>query len=75
MWATNPQGFWLGPAVFGAALIVIGVIIYRNPALLAYAVAAIFIMAGAVMIGVAWKMRTQVTIHRMDHPGDGRDEP
>ena len=74
MWATNTQGFWLGPALFGAALIVIGLLIYRNPDLLAYVVAAVFILAGAVMIGVAWKMRTQVTIHRMDHTGDGPDE-
>ncbi|MBU0640722.1 MAG: hypothetical protein KKB50_17805 [Planctomycetes bacterium] len=73
----NAQGFWLTPAIFGAALIAAGVLIYLNPNLLAYFVAGLFVLGGVAMLGVAWQMRGRVTYRRFDehrNAPDGSDE-
>lgn len=63
---SDPGGYWLTPAVFGAVLILIGILIYIEPKLLAYFIAAIFILAGTALIGLAWKMRARITYRPFD---------
>lgn len=63
---TSSGGFWLAPALLGAMLIGAGVLIYVFPQILAYAVAAMFIMAGLSMLGFALGMRRRVVIRRVD---------
>jgi len=60
------RGFWLTPAIFGVLFILMGVLIYKNPDLLAYFVAGIFVLIGAVLIGVAWQTRSRITYRRLD---------
>ena len=60
---------WLTPAVVGVLLILIGVLIYREPKLLAYFVAAMFVLAGTALVAVAWKMRRRITYRRIDEAG------
>ena len=60
------QGFWLTPAIFGVALILLGVLIYVVPELLAYIVAGFFIVVGTTLVGVAWQTRTRVSYRRID---------
>lgn len=66
-------GFGLAPAVFGALLIAFGVLIIIRPELLAYLVAAIFILAGASMLAFAWSVRSRVTYRRFDESSDRMD--
>ncbi|MFH1748004.1 MAG: hypothetical protein ABIG44_13295 [Planctomycetota bacterium] len=72
------QGFWLTPAVLGTLLIVIGILIYVEPRLLAYFVGGIFMLAGVVLLSIAWRMRRRVTYRRIDEARphkDDRDNP
>ena len=74
-WYTTPPGFWQGPALLGVALILAGIVIWVYPRLLAAFVALMFIMIGATMLGLAWKMRGRVSYHRMDQRDDRFDQP
>jgi hypothetical protein len=62
----DSPGFWLAPALLGVALILMGFLIVRFPELLAYAVAGIFVFLGIWLLGLAWQLRTRVTIRRLD---------
>jgi uncharacterized membrane protein HdeD (DUF308 family) len=77
VWPTNgPQGYWLTPAAVGVLLILVGILIYANPKLLAYFVGGVFVVAGGALITIAWKMRGRVTYRRIDEIGaaDDRDQ-
>ena len=77
VWPTNgPQGYWLTPAAVGVLLILVGVLIYANPKLLAYFVGGGFVVAGGALLTIAWKMRGRVTYRRIDEvgPANDRDE-
>jgi len=63
-------GFWMGPATLGVLLILIGVLLFVWPQLLAFVVAGVFISAGAGLLATAWGMRHRITYRRID-----RDEP
>ena len=74
-WPPSPTGgFWITPAVFGVLLILMGILIYANPELLAYFVASVSIIAGVVLVSVAWKMRERVTYHKIDGAWRGDDD-
>ena len=69
-WQTgNVRGFWFGPALAGAMLVLFGVLIIAQPALLAYLVAGLFIFAGVSMIGWSLHLRGRTTYRRMDERG------
>lgn len=66
--------FWVGPALLGALLIAVGVLIILMPQLLAYAVAAMFIAVGAGLVGASLHWRGSVTYRRLDaHLPDDAD--
>ena len=73
-WSGGNHGFWLGPALLGVLLILIGGLLYVMPQLLAYVVAGIFILTGCGLLGTAWRMRRRVTYQRMDPTWQVRDE-
>jgi uncharacterized membrane protein HdeD (DUF308 family) len=73
VWPPAAGGYWLTPAVLGALLILIGVMIYAQPRLLAYFVAGVFIVAGVTLLSVAWKMRQKVTYRRIDENWADKD--
>lgn len=54
------------PAICGAVLVLIGLLIYMYPRLLELAVAGLFVGAGVSMMGVAWKMRPRVRYRRLN---------
>lgn len=58
-------GFWLPPALMGAALILFGVLIWVKPALLNYLVALTFILGGAALIAMALLLRGRVTYRKI----------
>jgi uncharacterized membrane protein YraQ (UPF0718 family) len=58
--------FWMGPAALGVVLILIGILLFVWPAILAYVVAAAFLSAGIGMVASAWRLRERVTYRRMD---------
>lgn len=58
--------FWIGPALLGALLIGVGVLIILLPQLLAYAVAALFIVVGVGLVGASVSWRGSVTYRRLD---------
>ncbi len=60
------QGFWLTPAIFGVALILLGILIYYKPNLLAYVVAVVFVAVGMTLLGLAWQTRARVSYRRID---------
>ena len=70
MRGTTPMGiggvFWLGPALLGVLLIVVGILIIIVPDLLRYAVAGLLMFAGMTLLGMGWRMRRQVTYRRVD---------
>ncbi|MCK4341901.1 MAG: DUF308 domain-containing protein [Phycisphaerae bacterium] len=73
-WSSDsPSGFWLGPALLGVLLIVIGVLLYVWPQLLAYVVAGIFILTGGGLLATAWRMRRRVTYQRFDNRWEAHD--
>lgn len=57
---------WLGPALLGIVLILIGFAIFIAPQLLAYFVASVFIFAGISMLGFAFAARRRVSFRRLD---------
>ncbi len=74
----TPDGsgpFWLGPAFLGLVLILISVLLWFMPDLLAYVVASLFFLAGCGLLGVAWRMRRRVTYQRIDRPGEAHEAP
>jgi len=75
MWLPpDAKGYWIVPAVVGLMLILIGVLIYVEPRLLAYFVAALFMLAGTVLLSIAWKMRARIRYRRIDQAWDREDE-
>jgi hypothetical protein len=60
----NP--LWFTPVLIGSLLVLIGILIFSKPELLAYFVAGIFIVAGIALIGFGWNMRGRVTYRRID---------
>ena len=62
----NPGGYWLTPAVGGLLLILVGVLIFIDPDLVAYFIGSMFMLGGVLLLGGAWKMRKQVTYRRID---------
>lgn len=65
-------GLWMGPALLGGVLILLGILIFVLPQLLAYAVALALILAGLGMIAMGYATRMQVTYRRVD--GFDREE-
>lgn len=63
---SGAAGVWIPPAMLGVMLISLGVLIIVMPQLLAYFVAAAFIMAGLGMVGIATQMRMRVSYRRID---------
>ena len=59
-------GMRLAPAVMGAALIGIGTLIFIMPQLVSYLIAATFVMVGCSLLGVAWRMKPNVTFRRFN---------
>ncbi len=59
----------------GAVLVLIGVLIFSRPELLAYFVAAMFVIGGFALIAVGWGMRKRVTYHRIQRMWDDQQEP
>jgi uncharacterized membrane protein HdeD (DUF308 family) len=60
----NP--FWITPVAAGSLLVIIGILIFSKPELLAYFVAGVFMAAGIALIGFGVRMRGRVTYHRID---------
>lgn len=67
-------GLWVGPALLGVLLILIGILLYAMPALLAYVVAGVFVLVGCGLLGTAWRMRRQVTYHGVDRQWHVEDD-
>lgn len=55
---------WIAPALLGLCLILIGLLLFVWPELLAFVVAAVFVSAGVGVLGFAWRVRRQVTWQR-----------
>lgn len=65
-WSNGVGGFWLGSVLLGVVLMLIGLLLLVWPQLLAYVVAAVFLMAGVSLLGAGWRMRARVTYRRLD---------
>ncbi|MFO0838994.1 MAG: hypothetical protein U1D55_10755 [Phycisphaerae bacterium] len=65
--------FWLPPFVFGVLLVLLGVLIINNPALLSYIIAAAFILGGVLAMSLAWTMRKNVSYRRVDFVSHDQD--
>ena len=74
-WRDNGVRFWPAPALLGVVFILIGVLLYHNPALLSYFVAGICVLVGIGLLISAWHVRRQVTYQKLDRPWDGNDPP
>ncbi len=73
-WSTpGVGGFGFGGVLFGVVLILIGLLLFAMPELLAYVVASVFVIGGVGVIATAWGLGRRVTYRRMDEPG-GEDE-
>ena len=59
----NP--LWITPVLIGSLLVLIGILIFSKPELLAYLVAGVFIVAGVALIGFGWNMRGRITYRRI----------
>jgi|YNPNPStandDraft_1061719.scaffolds.fasta_scaffold505471_1 multisubunit Na+/H+ antiporter MnhC subunit len=66
-WSTPGRGLWMAPATAGIALVLLGVLLFEKPELLAYFVAGTFIVAGVSLIVFAMGLRRKVTYRRIDH--------
>ncbi len=71
----GPGGFWFGPALLGVLLILLGILLYIVPQLLAYVVAGIFIISGSGLLATAWRMRQQITYRRIERDDDSPNFP
>ena len=71
------QHFWLTPVGLGVLLVLLGLLIFKKPELLAYFIAGLFVLIGLALVGVGWNMRRRVTYRRMDQNwnADERDGP
>lgn len=67
------SGFWMAPAALGVVLILVGILLFVWPELLAFVVAAVFVSSGIGLLGSAWRLRERVTYRRMDG-ADARDD-
>ncbi len=65
------QGFWLLPVAGGVLLILIGLLIFVWPQLLALVVASLFVVAGISLISSAGRWRSSVVYRRMDESWRG----
>ncbi len=66
----NLRQFWLAPALLGVVLIALGILLLAKPELVAYIMAylgaAILIIAGVSLITTAWRLRSNISYHRVD---------
>lgn len=74
-WTGDMRSFSVGSVVLGVMLILIGVLLFVMPELLAYVIASIFVLAGAGLIASAWRVRQNVTFRRVDQSGDPFQRP
>lgn len=58
--------FWLLPVVGGSLLILVGLLLFVWPELLAFVVASLFIVAGISLIGSAGRWRPTVVYRHVD---------
>ena len=65
-------GLWFAPVFFGLILILVGVLIFVFPDLLAFLVATVLMLVGCSLLGLGWHLRGRVTYRRMD---DDEDTP
>jgi hypothetical protein len=63
-------GLWFAPVFFGLILILVGVLIFVFPDLLAFLVATVLILVGCSLLGLGWHLRGRVTYRRMDEDQD-----
>ncbi len=64
--ATIMGAFWLPPMLFGGVLVLFGVLIFYQPALLSYLVASVFVLGGLTTMLLAWLMRGRVSYRRVE---------
>ncbi len=64
-WSGDLGGIWVAPAMLGLLLILMGLLLFIFPRLLAYFVAAVFFSAGLALLGSAWRMRQSVRYQRV----------
>lgn len=69
------RAFWFAPLTAGIAMIVMGVLIYVYPALLAYIVSLVFIFAGITLLVVGMQMRARIEYRRVDFTSGRVDPP
>jgi hypothetical protein len=74
-WQEEQSGLWLAPALLGALLIALGVLLYVMPRLLEYFIAGIFVLAGCALIGSAWRMRRRVSYRQINPEWQVREPP
>ena len=60
--------------ITGVAMIVLSLLLFNHPELLAYFIAGLFMLAGAALIGFGWNMRKRVTYQRIDETHSARDQ-
>jgi len=60
-WYTDGAAAWVGLALLGLCLILIGLLLFVWPQLLAFVVAAVFFSAGVGVLGFAWRLRRQMS--------------
>lgn len=65
-WEEGQDRLWLAPALLGLLLILLGVLLYKHPELLAYFVAGVFVLVGSGLIVSAWRMRRRVTYRQIN---------
>ncbi|MEW6249157.1 MAG: hypothetical protein AB1716_00795 [Planctomycetota bacterium] len=73
-WHEGAAGLWRLPAVAGLALIALAVLPVLFPKFFSYLFAALLVVAGVVLLNVAWRMRRGVTYHRIDWQWTVRDD-
>ena len=71
----TPGSLWLAPMLLGVLLILMGVVLYVWPKLLAYFVAGIFIVVGCGLLGSGWRMRRRVSYRPIDRLWQVHDPP
>jgi uncharacterized membrane protein HdeD (DUF308 family) len=60
------RGPAIGLAALGIVLILIGLLLFIKPEILAYVVASVFFVGGVSLLGSAWRLRSAVSIRRLD---------
>lgn len=69
------RAFWFAPLTAGVALILMGVLIYVYPALLAYIVSFAFVFAGLTLLVVGLQMKSRIVYRRVDFSSGPADPP